>query len=71
MPIYGYVCASCGHQFETLVMTGETASCPACASTKLDQQLSLIAKPAKGGSDPVPMCDGAGGCGRCSLEPCH
>ncbi|ABE37882.1 FmdB family zinc ribbon protein [Rhodopseudomonas pseudopalustris] len=69
MPIYGYVCNKCGHGFETLLYAHETAACPSCESTDLDQQLSLIAKPAKGGPD-VPMCDGAGGCGRCSPDLC-
>jgi putative FmdB family regulatory protein len=69
MPIYGYVCNKCGHRFETLLYANETAACPTCESTDLDQQLSLIAKPGKAGPD-VPMCDGAGGCGRCVPDLC-
>jgi len=64
MPIYGFVCNKCGHRFETLLFSGETATCPSCEGTNLDQQLSLIAKPAKGGPE-APMCDGQGGCGGC------
>lgn len=69
MPIYGYVCNKCGHRFEALLYASETATCPSCQSSDLDQQLSLIAKPAKAGPD-VPMCDGAGGCGRCTPDLC-
>ena len=30
-------------------MSGETPACPACASEALDQQISLIAQPSRGG----------------------
>jgi putative FmdB family regulatory protein len=43
MPIFEYSCKSCGHQFETLVRSGSTPACPACASTELERQLSLPA----------------------------
>ena len=49
MPLYAYACRDCGDEFETLVMSGETAACPACASEKLDQQISLIARLSRGG----------------------
>lgn len=49
MPIYGFACDTCGKEFETLVRASETAECPACGSTALTRQLSLIAQPAKGG----------------------
>ena len=64
MPIYAYRCRGCGEQFETLVMSGETPACAACASEDLEQQLSLIAAPAKGGDDApaFPACDRPGGC---------
>ena len=66
MPIYAYRCRGCGREFSTLVMSGETPVCEACASADLEQQLSLIASPAKGG-DSAPggaaPCDMMGGCG--------
>ncbi|MGO3927985.1 zinc ribbon domain-containing protein [Rhodopseudomonas pseudopalustris] len=62
MPIYGYTCNSCGHEFQTLVQTGETAECPLCATTDLTQQLSLIAKPAKGGGPDLAPCGNPAGC---------
>ncbi len=69
MPIYGYDCHTCGHEFETLVRASDEApACPACASTDLKRQLSLIAAPAKGGSE-VPACEVGGGCGGCAYRP--
>jgi putative FmdB family regulatory protein len=61
MPLYAYACADCAHEFQTLVRSGETPTCPACGGEKLERQLSLIAKPAPGG-------EGAGDappCGAC------
>jgi putative FmdB family regulatory protein len=62
MPIYAYHCRDCGEDFETLVMGGETPACEACASDDLDQRLSLIASPAKGGESEAQACDAPGGC---------
>ncbi len=68
MPIFGYDCNACGHQFETLVRSSDRApACPSCESEDLTRQLSLIAAPAKGGSD-APMCEDNGGCAGC---PCR
>jgi putative FmdB family regulatory protein len=67
MPLYGYACNTCGHDFETLVRSSETPACPCCGGADLERQLSLVAAPAKGGGDAAPVCDGAGGCGSC----CH
>jgi putative FmdB family regulatory protein len=66
MPIYAYRCRDCGKEFSTLVMSGETPACEACASADLEQQLSLIAAPNKGGESTPAMagaCDMMGGCG--------
>ncbi len=67
MPIYAYRCRDCGQEFSTLVMSGETPECERCASVHLDQQLSLIASPNKGGEAAPAMaagaCDMMGGCG--------
>ena len=44
MPLYEFECSDCGEQFEALILwNSEPASCPACKSTKLDQQISLFA----------------------------
>lgn len=45
MPIFRYECQECGADFETLVRSSDTPSCPSCGSTRLNQQLSLIAAP--------------------------
>jgi putative FmdB family regulatory protein len=66
MPIYAYRCRDCGKEFSTLVMSGETPVCEACASADLEQQLSLIAVPNKGGESApatASACDMMGGCG--------
>ncbi len=67
MPIYGYQCKKCGEGFQTLVRSDETPECPACGSTELERQLSLIADPAKGGADAGPACSPGpgGGCAGC------
>jgi putative FmdB family regulatory protein len=65
MPIYAYHCRDYGENFEMLVNSGETPACETCASDDLDQLLSLIASPAKGGetAGAGPMaCDAPGGC---------
>ena len=67
MPIYRYDCNSCGQQFETLVRSSETPSCPSCESSDLTRQLSLIASPAKSAGD-APAWDSGGSCGTC---PCR
>jgi putative FmdB family regulatory protein len=43
MPIYEYACRGCGRQFEALVRTNDTPSCPSCASQDLERLLSLPA----------------------------
>jgi putative FmdB family regulatory protein len=62
MPIYAYHCRDCGEEFETLVLSDEVPACEACASEDLDQRLSLIASPAKGGESSAEACDAPGGC---------
>jgi putative FmdB family regulatory protein len=42
MPIYEYVCRTCGHAFEQLIRTGDKATCPSCQNQDLERQLSMI-----------------------------
>lgn len=62
MPIYGYVCNECSHDFQTLTRSSEIPSCPSCGSADLARQLSLIAAPAKSRGDAA-LCSGDGACG--------
>ncbi len=76
MPIYEYVCESCGDKFEKLVRRASDAmetACPSCGDKHLEQQYSTFA--ARGG-EPVDrsftpararMCEGGmcGGHGMC------
>lgn len=66
MPIYGFACRACGDRFETLVRSSDTPACPSCGGVELDQQLSLIARPAKGGPAEAAPCGVEGAaCGTC------
>ena len=43
MPLFDFVCRSCGARFEALVRTGHPPICPSCQSTDLEQQLTTFA----------------------------
>ena len=44
MPLYEYECKQCGHEFETLVRTGDPApTCSACGSAELEKLLPSVA----------------------------
>jgi putative FmdB family regulatory protein len=78
MPIYEYLCESCGDKFEKLVRRTEEvldAGCPSCGQKHLKQEYSTFA--ARGGSQdpasspaemrggcPAGMCGTPGLCGR-------
>jgi putative FmdB family regulatory protein len=55
MPMYEYHCGVCAHDFEALVMPGETAECPKCNGTRLERLLSVPGAPQvkSGGSMPM------------------
>jgi putative FmdB family regulatory protein len=61
MPIFEYICQACGQPFEKLVSSARAVSCPACASPRVEKQISAFAV-AKTASDSVPDC-GSTGCG--------
>jgi putative FmdB family regulatory protein len=44
MPIFEYVCKSCNHRFEYLVMGPRKPRCPACASIRLERQVEAFAQ---------------------------
>jgi putative FmdB family regulatory protein len=60
MPIFEYICTDCERRFEAVVRASEEPSCPSCAGSKLERQLSSFAVGAAQ-SAPQP----GGGCGRC------
>lgn len=43
MPIFEYRCRACRDEFETLVRTGDTPTCPTCKGAQLEKLLSLPA----------------------------
>jgi putative FmdB family regulatory protein len=65
MPIYEYICESCGNKFEKLMRRGEAAgACPGCGDQHLTQEYSTFAPRAGSGakSSAAPQCP-AGMCG--------
>ena len=44
MPIYDYRCAACGQPCELLVRSSTVPTCPHCASTALQRQVSLTTR---------------------------
>ncbi len=63
MPVYEYVCAECGEQFERLTSYTEADSvaCERCGSQHVRRLISLVAapRPVKSGAS---CCGGACGC---------
>ena len=61
MPIYQYVCADCGHDFEDLIFGDERPRCPECESESADKQLSVFAT--RSSAVPAAAPPGCGTCG--------
>ena len=74
MPIYEYACHTCGHEFETLVRSGNVPDCPRCQSTDLGKKLSVFATAGSAadaapvGTGPCGACGHPGGPGSCALN---
>lgn len=77
MPIYEYLCESCGNKFEKLVRRSEDvleSGCPSCGQKHLKQEYSTFAAragsessrpgPSEMGGCPSGMCSSPGLCGR-------
>lgn len=60
MPIYEYVCRSCGHPFEELVQSDTKVACPTCKHEDVERTLSAFAVGKGGREAQVPV-----GCGNC------
>ena len=68
MPIYEYACPGCGARFEKLVQRfGEAVSCPTCARTDVEKQLSVFAVAS---ASPAPAFGACGG-GACAAADGH
>ena len=43
MPIYEYICAKCGNEFERLVKSSsEKVNCPECSNSKVERKISVF-----------------------------
>ena len=80
MPIFEYVCESCGHHFEAIVMGSQRGGVSEVQSAELQQQLSKFAAHSKGSASEAPSCASGGPCcmgrGGCDngfrlSEPCY
>lgn len=47
MPLFDFLCKTCGRGVELLVRGSSVPVCPACGSAELDKQVSLPAAPGK------------------------
>jgi putative FmdB family regulatory protein len=56
MPIFEYLCRTCGARFEKLVLKPATdkVACPECGKRKLEQQISSFISPVDGKHKPKP-----------------
>jgi putative FmdB family regulatory protein len=64
MPLYEYVCRTCRHGFEALVLGGDAPTCPQCRGAELERVLSVVAI-GRGGRASAPAMPAGGGCGSC------
>jgi putative FmdB family regulatory protein len=74
VPIFEYRCTACNHRFETIAHGSAPASCPHCAATTLERQLSVFAvgtagaRPAPTVPRPCHACGDPRGPGACSMN---
>jgi putative FmdB family regulatory protein len=74
MPLFEFACRGCGHRFEYLTRQGQTPTCPKCAATDLEKQLSVFAVSSSAQSayaapsGPCGSCGDPRGPGACSMN---
>jgi putative FmdB family regulatory protein len=74
MPIYEYACSDCGKEFEALVRSGSTPTCPGCQSIQLEKRLSVFATTAAATpawsaiASPCGSCGNPNGPGACAFN---
>jgi len=75
MPIFEYVCKTCGEEFEKLLPAVDAkTNCPKCGSKEVGKKLSRFAASVKNSGCPSKdICPGAssGGCGCGHAGCCH
>ncbi|NPV79467.1 MAG: zinc ribbon domain-containing protein [Firmicutes bacterium] len=74
MPVFEFICKSCGHKFEELVLgRGEAApKCPSCGSSDAKKQFSVFGY--NGGASGSSSARSGGGCATCGgghCSTCH
>lgn len=65
MPIYEFICNSCGKEFEAIVSSTDTTSvsCDACKSNDIKKIMSASSIKLGGAPAPIAPPPAAGGCG--------
>lgn len=75
MPLYEYVCRSCGHRFERMRKLSERLAAPACPACSLETAALAMSAPARvgagaGGATAADSCPaGPSCCGGGCLHP--
>lgn len=68
MPLFEYLCAGCGKQFETLVLGSDAPTCPSCGGKDLKKMLSAHSSYSGQGGAGLP---GPGDSTCCGSSPGH
>ncbi len=73
MPVYEYICKTCGHQFEKIrpmSQADDLILCLQCQSPDTHRLLSLFNAHREGGSS-APSSSGCAGCSGGTCSTCH
>jgi len=70
MPLFDFICRSCGREFEALVMGSSKPKCPECQSEDLQKQMSVFAHRSSGDSSSSGGAGSGSGCSSCSSSSC-
>ena len=70
MPLFDFICRSCGKAFEALVMGGGKPRCPKCQSEDLEKQMSIFAHRSGDGASSSEGSSSGSGCSSCSSSNC-
>lgn len=62
MPLYEYVCRSCGHRFERMRGVSERLTAPPCPSCSLDSAALAMSVPGRVGGGTQPAAAAVEGC---------